>query len=1138
LRRTNPAADQGPTRPFRVSLVGRDRELAVLTTGLEDALAGRGHLYLVGGEPGVGKTRLLEEVAAMAAARNAAVIWGRCWEREGAPPFWPWERVLGALLQQAEGAAASAADADLAGQIARLVPIHRFRPDGVPPGGVAIESSHVPAAAPESGLQRFALLDAIATFFERVAARLPLVLLLDDLHAAQLQALLLLEFVARDLHSVPLLLVAAYREAEPALGALSERLGELARRSTAIPLRGLDADGTRALATAVAGLQPSDELACLLHETTGGNPFFVDETVRLLLADERFDDPSVVRQGLGVPDRVRSAVQARLAPLPKNSREVLRAAAVVGQEFDQELLAAVLNISSAAVSAALAIPVAKGFVRLLALGELRFAHALTRETLYDEIPAAQRIHLHCLIGTALAARYGDRRDVDCSSVAHHFLKGQPEADALRALAFIRRAGDAAMGLCAYESAAAHFEEGLALLDSGVRAPLTERPELLIALGRAWSRAGDPERAKRAIDRALSAARAVDSMTLLAEAALTIRVDADGSTPDLERIHYLEEALERLGTDDSTLRARVLAHLASELYYTGDVARRDALSQLALAVARRLADPVTLACALAGRCFAVWGLGPDEDRLPLAAELLDLARTLGDPELALEAHRWRVMDFLSLGDLVAVDREIGAATQLAAQLRQPYYRWFCGTWRSMRAALAGRFADAERLAQVAYESSAGTQPLNTAISLAGQIHVLSWMKGEFERLVPAYQAYCEHYQTLYPEIRHSLARVLAGANRFEEARRELEPLAMDGFGAVRNAVGGQQLTSLAMLAETCVALADVPRCEQLYRLMRPAAGRVIVLGIALGTCGPVDRYLGLLASVCGDWRAAEGHFARSLELSMRLESPPFIAMTQQDLAAMLVARGRAEDQTNAAALAGTALELAERLGMRGVAEQARALRTRLDGTPAAMPPAAVACDGNAYTREGEYWTVTYNGVACRLRDRAGFTYLAALLERPHEELPALILTNGSKTPSSANTQGAKLLRGRSPADPTDMRDERVRDEYRERLQDLAEEIEAAERDNDTGRVEYLRTESERLRGALAAVLGFGRRARRASAPGERARVRVTRALREAINRIAAVHADLGAHLSRSVRTGTYCCYTPSEPTLWQVGRDRS
>ena len=105
MRRTNPPSDQGSARPFRVSLVGRDRELAVLTAGLEDALAGRGHLYLVGGEPGVGKTRLLEEVAATAAARNAAVIWGRCWEREGAPPFWPWERVLGTLLQQAEGAA-------------------------------------------------------------------------------------------------------------------------------------------------------------------------------------------------------------------------------------------------------------------------------------------------------------------------------------------------------------------------------------------------------------------------------------------------------------------------------------------------------------------------------------------------------------------------------------------------------------------------------------------------------------------------------------------------------------------------------------------------------------------------------------------------------------------------------------------------------------------------------------------------------------------------------------------------------------------------------------------------------------------------------------------------------------------------
>ena len=190
---------------------------------------------------------------------------------------------------------------------------------------------------------------------------------------------------------IPLLLVAAYREAEPAQGALSDRLGELARLSTAIPLRGLDADGTRALAAAVAGVPPSDELSRILHETTGGNPFFVDEVVRLLLADDRFGDASLLRQGIGVPDRVRSAVQARLAPLSDESREVLRVAAVLGQEFDHELIAAALNVSPAAISAALAIPLANGFVRLLALREP--ADPPTRRPLAPAPPRGGTLHV-------------------------------------------------------------------------------------------------------------------------------------------------------------------------------------------------------------------------------------------------------------------------------------------------------------------------------------------------------------------------------------------------------------------------------------------------------------------------------------------------------------------------------------------------------------------------------------------------------------------------------------------------------------------------------------------------------------------------------------------------------------------------
>jgi hypothetical protein len=259
------------------------------------------------------------------------------------------------------------------------------------------------------------------------------------------------------------------------------------------------------------------------------------------------------------------------------------------------------------------------------------------------------------------------------------------------------------------------------------------------------------------------------------------------------------------------------------------------------------------------------------------------------------------------------------------------------------------------------------------------------------------------------------------------------------------------------------------------------------------------------------------------------------MTQQDLATMLVMRGLPGDHTRAASLTAEALDIAERLGMRGVAAEARALRATCAGATSARL-AAASDAANAFACEGEYWTVRYGGATYRLRDRAGFTHLVALLERPHEEIPALTLAAGPDAPSDMAGAGARAkLRGDWSADLGEVLDLRARAEYRERLRDLELEIDDAEQAHDLGRVERLRGEEERLREALGAALGLGGRARRSGSPAERARVRVTRALREAIDRIRALDDGLGEHLARSIRTGTFCCYAPQEPTSWEVVR---
>lgn len=1114
--------------------VGRDRELATLITGLEAALSGHGHLYLVSGEPGVGKTRLLQEVATAADERGVIAVWGRCWEGDDAPPFWPWVQVLRTLLACEEAAPVLASDAHVAAEIARLVPLFRAQRHGPSEPGVRAGDS-LSLAAPDSEVERFRLLDAVAQFVREMAGKRPVVLLLDDLHAAHLPSLLLLELLARDLGSTRLLVVAAYRDTN--VGRLSARLGELARLSTAIPLRGLDVDATRTFITAVAGRQPPERVVTLLQEATEGNPFFLDELVRLLLAENRFDDSSVRAGQLGVPERVRSAVRARLEPLNAESRAILDAAAAVGQDLDPLLLESVVGATAHDLRAALAFLTAAGFVQPVAPGGFRFAHALIRETIYDDIVPARRVRLHCAIGIALEVRHANRPEAALSALAYHFLRGQSDADASKALAYARRAGARAFDLCAYEDAVGHFEQALTLLDSGRAVPADERAQLLLALARAAARVGDLPRAQEALRLAAEDARCAGSVPLLIEAALEPRVVIGKNAADSDRIRLLEEVLTVLPVGEHAQRARVLSQLACELRHTSDVARREALSREAVALARGLGDRRILAVTLANRCTALWGL-PEQMRESSSVELLDLAKEVGDRELIMEAHRWRVMDLLVSCDLPGADREISAATQLAERLRQPYYLWWCAAWRASRTALQGRFAEGESQANEAYALGQRVQPHEASAVLSAQLWVLLWFRGEFNIIVPMIEAFASQNETVYPEIRIAMAAAYAGAKRLEDARRQFETIAAGDFQVI-NVQSGEWLYSLANLAQTCASIGDSGRAGALYRLMEPYAGRAIVTLGSLSSCGPVDRYLGLLASVREDWDAAEAHFRRSLELSRRLTAPPFICWTQQNHAAMLCARGRDEDRARAESMLAEALTTADALGMSGAAAEVRELMSRLASIRTVRAPVrAVDADASSMLCEGEYWTFHYCGSITRLRDRAGMSYLATLLERPHGEVPALNLIATLAAASASQPREPGATPGEWPGDLGEILDPRARAEYRQRLEDLQAELDEAERAHDIGRVERARAERETLQQALSRALGFGGRVRRTGSPAERARVRVTRAIRESIDRIRAANADLGDHLARSIRTGTYCCYAPAEPASWTIVRASS
>ena len=1100
--------------------VGRERELAELRAGLDGAIAGRGRLFLVSGEPGIGKTRLTDELCAAARALGALVLWGRCWEGGGAPAYWPWLQLIRGYARTVGGGTLARTKGWMRSHLAQLLPEL-----------VGQEERAGDAESPgqEGEQSRFALFSAITSFWRNAAKATALVLVLDDLHVADRPSLVLLRFAARELRDVPVLLIGTYRDGEVRTEHDRARvIAEIGREATSLPLRGLSEAETGELVEATARRPIVPASVAALHRATGGNPFFLDELVRLLMAEGRLDRPELPR-GVGVPDLVRWAITRRLEQLPAGSMEVLRQAAVIGQAFDMRLLERVAAIPGDRLLALLDPAVVLGVVAAEA-GRGRFTHALVRETLYGDLDASRRVELHRVIGEALEVEHAGDPESGLRALADHFLAAAAGGDSERAIEYARRAGERALELLAYEDAAGFFERALPLLPPN-GADDRRRWSLLLGLAAATNRAGDGEAATRALQSAAVEARRLASPELLARTALAFPQGVTAGSVDTERVALLEDALAGLGEHDDPLRARVMARLAWELFWSDNSPTRcESLAAEAIAMARRTADVSTLAYTLNARRYATWGAGTIEERLVIATELQVLARRTGDSELVMEAHHWRVIDLLELGDVGAADREIEAHGRLASEVRQPLYLWWSAMWRATRATMSGRFAEAEQLASRAFDVGDRVQRANAGTTFQTQLMLLRRERGQLEEVAKGMVEWttAHGHLALGTSFRCGLAQVFSELGRESEARVVFEQLAAERFG-------GRHPTDLcsdmACLAEASAFLDDSARAAMVYERLLPYAGRNIVIGPAIGCFGPVDRFLGLLAATTRRYDEAAAHFDAALDLAIGMAAPPFVARIQHDYAAMLAVRGRPEDLTKARGLIGEALATARRLDMARVAERAETLAQRMG-----IPTSAGTSSGTtSFRREGDYWTIIFGAATVRMRDSDGLRYLAQLLASPGRSFHVLELValghrqHGEGVPSGAAFAEAALAQARLRVirlgDAGTVLDEQARAAYQRRLADLEVEIDQANAANDIGRAERLRTEFEALVGELSSALGLHGRSRRTADVAERARVAVAKALHRVLARIRASHHPLGHHLARTVRTGMFCVYSP-------------
>ncbi len=906
--------------------VGRDGELNRLGELWKEAATGERRVALVAGEPGVGKTRLSAELARKVHDQGATVLAGRCDEDLGVP-FQPFVEALRHLADHAAPSELPERLGRYAGELERLLPGLRDRlPDAPPP----LQSD------PET--ERYRLFEAVTAWLAASSSREPVLLILDDLQWAAKPTLLLLRHVARSPDAMRLLILGTYRDTElhhdhP----LVELLADL-RRQTGIervPLAGFDQAAVADFMTRAAGHEMDEEglaLARAIHAETEGNPFFVREILRHLTEtgavvqrDGRWVTSPAVDE-LGITEGVREVVGRRVSRLSDDANRVLRMAAVVGTEFELPVVQGAGSIGEEVLFSAVEEAIAARLVLEIPgpAARYRFTHALVRETLYDELSGARRVTLHRRVAEVIEELHAGALDDHLPALAHHWAGGSvpgPVAEPARAVDYAARAGDRALAQLAPDEAVSYYRQALQLLEAAGGPAGAQHCSLMISLGEAQRRAGDPAHRDTLLD-AGNLARQLSDAGLVARAALSNRRGLFSRTGavDEERVAALEAALEAIGPSDSPERARLLATLASELHFTGDERRVEA-GREGLAIARRLGDIPTLAEALVAVWLATWDPTAAGERALLAGELARIAGRIGDPVLEFHAGWARFLTGSEQGDMVAADRCLAICTRIAEELAQPVLRWRAAGLQAHRAFADGRFDDVERWTEEALRfGEAAGQPDAATLYDPFLVRILQGRPDEAVELArPLAEAF--RGTAVYYAV---LAWACAEAGRLEEARAFVAQVRGATFGALRRDY--IWLGTLSFLSRVCARLDDTSAAEELYDLLRPHRS-AIVIGQSVWF-GPLAYDLGLLATTLGRFADADAHFADAVGTHARIGARGLLPHTYLEWARMLLARREWGDAERARDLLGQARATAAELGLGNIEQRAVALLEEL------------------------------------------------------------------------------------------------------------------------------------------------------------------------------------------------------------------
>lgn len=842
---------------YHVPFIGRESELTTLRGALERAEGGRGQIALLVGEPGIGKTRTANVIADEAKGAGAQVLWGTCYEWEGAPPYWPWLQVLRSIIDSLD-------DDRLRTLIGTNAPVIR---QVLPELGERIpELQPPPTMEPEQA--RFLLFQAVAGFLTAVSANHPVVIVLDDLQWSDTSSLLLLLFVAQNIRQARILIVGTYRDVEvdrehPLTGTLAELSRE--HHVQRLHLRGLSDDDVRRFVRETSGQPPSDALVSTIYAETEGNPFFIGEVVRLLASEGRLSDAGAAPLRR-VPESVRGVIRRRLNRLTAEDNRILALAAIAGRVFSVHMLA---EITASRIDALLDTLDTAERARLIepydTPGQYRFAHALVQETLYDDMSTAARMRVHGEIAAAIERRRQGDLAPSYSELAYHYSRTAAVGAGEKAVEYATKAAEQAAAGVAWETAIGYYQMALRALDTHAGATERQRCEILLALGEAQNRAGS------GAGRIIGAGNSVETTATFMEAARVARAAglvehfaraAHGIVgPSLsvaqgfnEASQLIREALESIPKSDSELYASLLAGYAAhrstlmaidkEAWNQGTYTDLQAAADEAVAMARRLGDPATLSYTLHARAHV--NLGPHRVDLVQADadEAVATAVRAGDERLRVMGLFHVYQAALYRGDVDAARHTIDPLFRATAPLKVRYFDYVGSISAAGQAYRDGRFADAERHVTAALGSWPGGG------IATWQLLALRYEQGRVSEVADAVRWIFE--QGPSARIwRVMWIRALLEIDRADEARALFDAIPDDDLLRV---TPHWILRLCALYAEICDRFGDTRRAAFVYDQLRPFADHNVFAANSDHVCGSASHYLGILATTLGRWGA--------------------------------------------------------------------------------------------------------------------------------------------------------------------------------------------------------------------------------------------------------------------------------------------